>query len=133
ASNDFFGGGAHGRLDIERRIIPLPGLALFGRVDGAVVVGQIQQRFSTEFTEPDGTLVNSSLTVRKTQAVPMLGFHVGLSYVPPICRNLKLTTGYQFEQIWYLGQLGINGDGTQPSSRGELWSHGWFLRGQVDF
>jgi hypothetical protein len=133
ASNDFFGGGAHGRLDVERRIVPIPGLALFGRLDGAVVIGQIQQRFSAQATQPDGTLVSSSLTAHRAQAVPMLGVELGLSYVPPICRNLKFTTGYQFEQIWYLGQLGENADGSQPSSRGELWTHGWFLRGQVDF
>src|SRR5436190_7918485 len=48
ASNDFFGSGPHARMEVERRIVALPGLALFGRLDGAVLIGQIQQRFRQE-------------------------------------------------------------------------------------
>src|SRR5262245_21594507 len=93
ASNTLFGGGAHGRVDIERRIVPAPGLALFGRLDGAVVVGQIKQRFRQDVTGPDGVLVSASNFMRKTQAVPILNLQAGLSYAPPFCNNLKFTTG----------------------------------------
>src|SRR5262249_39703865 len=83
ASNDFFGSGPHGRLEIERRIAPLPGLALFGRLDGAVLIGQIKQRFrqQAEVLAADDVLVNT-LTVRKSQAVPYLQIQAGLSYSP---------------------------------------------------
>jgi hypothetical protein len=133
ASNSFFGGGAHARADLERRIVPVPGLALFGRLDGAVLVGQIRQHFRETLPAPDGTIFTGASEARKTQTVPFLNVQLGLSYVPSFCQNLKITTGYQFEQIWYLGQLGLDSQGNQTASRGELWSHGWFLRGQVDF
>src|SRR5262249_13427560 len=134
ASNDFFGSGPHGRLEIERRIAPLPGLALFGRLDGAVLIGQIKQRFrqEAEVLAADDVLVNT-LTVRKSQAVPYLQIQAGLSYSPESLPCVKFTSGYQFEQYWYLGQLGLQANGQQSTSRGELWSHGFFIRGQVDF
>src|SRR5262249_25732060 len=43
-SNDFVGAGPHARLDLERQLPLVPGLSLFGRLDGAVLVGQIHQR-----------------------------------------------------------------------------------------
>src|SRR5262249_34640868 len=71
ASNDFFGSGPHARLEVERRIVALPGLSLFGRLDGAVLIGQIHQRFRQEAPEGDLIAVDT-LTVRKAQAVPYL-------------------------------------------------------------
>src|SRR5262249_39782324 len=71
ASNDFFGAGPHGRLELERRIVPLPGLALFGRLDGAVLIGQIQQPFRQEapLLGPEGStgdVARDTLTARST-------------------------------------------------------------------
>src|SRR5262249_53264338 len=123
ASNTYLAGGAHGRAELERRIVPVPGLALFGRLDGAVLVGQIRQLFREVVPAPDGTVIALASEARKTQTVPILTLQLGLSYAPPVCSNLKITTGYQFEQVWYLGQLGLDSQGNQTASRGELWSH----------
>src|SRR5262249_19132355 len=53
-SNDFVGAGPHARLDVERQIGLLPGLSLFGRIDGAVIVGQINQHFQEQVTDGPG-------------------------------------------------------------------------------
>jgi hypothetical protein len=133
ASNHFLGTGPHARLDVERCIAAVPGLSLFGRIDGAILLGQIRQNFREDALQADGTILESTGEARKTQAVPNLTLQAGLSYVPPIYTNFKLTVGYQFEQYWYIGQFGFNDQGTLSSSRGELWSHGAFVRGELDF
>jgi hypothetical protein len=133
ASNFFLGAGPHGRLDVERSFDFIKGLSLFGRLDGAVLIGQVKQNYHEWDLQADGTTVYSFNQVRHSQSVPNLLLEAGVSYVPPILTNFKITTGYQFEQYWYLGQFGFNDNGTASTSRGELWSHGWFLRGEYDF
>lgn len=129
ARNDFFGGGPHARVEIERRIVPLPGLALFGRIDGAALLGEVHQRFCVETAA-----IDDSASAHRTQLVPYLNLQAGLRYAPPSWPGLKFTTGYLFEDYFNSGRLGIDGATGQVSqSRGEVWWHGWFLRGQYDF
>jgi hypothetical protein len=127
-SNDFFGAGPHARLDVERRIVPLPGLALFGRVDGAAFIGRVEQRYSLQFA---GT--NDTAMARRNQLVPYLNLQAGLSYAPPSLPGLKFTAGYLFEDYFNVGRLGVDSMGGVSDSRGEVWSHGWFLRGLYAF
>jgi hypothetical protein len=131
ASNTYIGSGPHGRLDVERRVSAVPGLSLFGRLDGSVLIGQINQRFREEALQEDGSTLTSTGFARHTQSVPTLLLQAGVSYVPPIFTNVTFTTGYQFEDYWYLGQFNTNA--TPGTSRGEYYSHSWFLRAQVDF
>jgi hypothetical protein len=127
ASNNFFGAGIHGRVDVERRLVVIPGLGLFGRLDGAVLTGRVRQRFHLERFEEF-----SELEQRSRQTVSALNAQVGLSYSPPGLPGLKFATGYEWEQYWNVGRL--NGqDGAGGRSSGDVWSHGWFLRAQVDF
>jgi hypothetical protein len=133
ASNLFYGAGPHGRLDLERWLSFLPGLAVFGRLDGAVMVGTIHQHFRASPGVPEPALTLQDQIISRTQAVPTLNVQAGLSYTPPMFRNVHISTGYTFEYFWYLGQLGINPDGSFANSRGELGSQGWFLRAQIDF
>ncbi|MBY0232397.1 MAG: hypothetical protein K2W96_24225 [Gemmataceae bacterium] len=122
--NEFYGGGVHGRADFERRIVPVPGLSLFGRLDGAVVVGHVVQRYSVDgFTVWD----------RDSRAVPMVNAQAGLSYVPPLLPALKVTAGYEYERWFKVGSLGLTATGTLAGSSGDVWWHGVFLRGQFDF
>jgi hypothetical protein len=134
ASNEFIGAGPHARLDVERSFDFVRGLAVFGRLDAAVMIGQIRQNYTESILQADGTYHTTTTSARHSQSVPNLLLQAGISYVPPILTNFKITTGYQFEQYWYVGQLGLipptNG---MSGSHGELWSHGWFLRGQYDF
>ena len=131
ASNNYFGSGAHGRFDVERRIEAVRGLSLFGRIDANVLIGELTQRFREDDVLANGSTVTSIADFRHSQSVPTLLVQVGVSYIPPIFTNVKFTTGYQFEDYWYLGQFNTNA--TPGSSRAELQTQGWFLRGQVDF
>src|SRR5262249_55093255 len=129
---NFFGAGPHARLDVERRLDLMPGVALFGRLDGAVLIGQVQQRFR-ETVGADDFLLTSVNTIRRTQSVPVLNVQTGLSYTPQGMKNLHFSTGYTYEHYFYVGNLGIDNNGSPFGSHGEFWSQGWFLRGQIDF
>jgi hypothetical protein len=120
SSNDFFGAGVHGRLELERRIVLVPGLGVFGRVDGSVLIGQGRQRFRLE----EGGIV-STMRQRAQQTVPTVNAQAGLSYAPPGLPGVKFATGYEYEQYFDVG-------GVNPSS-GDVYWHGWFLRARIDF
>ena len=123
-SNYFNGAGPHAGLEVQRQIDPLPAFAVFGRIDGAVMIGPVRQKFT--YTQiADGGPLEGTADERKTQSVPMINLRAGLSYVPPQFEHWRFSAGYQFEQWWSVGQLG--------DSRGELSSHGAFFRAELDF
>jgi hypothetical protein len=124
-SNYFNGAGPHAALEVQRHIGPLPAFAIFAKTDVAVLIGPLRQRFSESLLDPGGASVMGETDQRKTQSVPTLNVRAGISYSPPRMENLRFSAGYQFEDWWYLGQLG--------NSRGELSSHGGFLRAELDF
>jgi hypothetical protein len=126
ASNYFFGGGPHGRAELERRIGMLPGLSAFGRLDGAALVGFVQQRYRDEAA---GLLI----TARHYRTIPVVQAQLGLSYAPPGLPNLKISSGYLFEEYFAVGTLGFGPSGSEVTSRGEAYWHGWFVRAQYDF
>jgi hypothetical protein len=131
ASSDFFGAGPHARLDLERQIGYIPGLALFGRVDGSVLFGRVKQRYRLE--APMTGIIDTA-TARDDQAVPTLNLQAGLSYQPRGIPGLKITLGYEYEKFFSVGDLNeVQGTGLDSNSRGSLWTHGAFLRGQLDF
>jgi hypothetical protein len=133
ASNDLVGGGPHARLDLERHLAFAPGLSLFGRLDGAVIIGQITQRFREQLTVFDGVVLTDELSRRRSQAVPVLTVQAGLTYTPCSAPFLHFAGGYQYEHWWFLGQLGLGSDGMLPTTRGELGAHALFLRASWDF
>jgi hypothetical protein len=123
-SNYFNGAGPHAAVEVQRHIGPLPAFALFTKVDGAVLIGPLRQRFSASFPEDGGT-IGGETDVRHTQSVPILTIRAGVSYSPPRWETLRFSAGYQFEQWWYLGRAG--------DSRAELSSNGGFFRAELDF
>ncbi len=125
SSNYFNGAGPHAALEVQRHIGPLPAFAVFAKLDGAVLIGPIRQRFRQTQFDPFGNPEEGETDERLTQSVPMIDVRVGLSYTPPQLEHLKFSVGYQFEQWWNLGQLG--------DSRGEVSSNGGFLRAEWDF
>jgi hypothetical protein len=128
ASNDFFGAGIHGRMDLERQVAFVPGLSLFGRLDGVLFVGRVTQRFDVELPG-----VSDTSSIHRTQTVPYIDPQIGVTYVPPSLPSLKLTTGYVFQDYFNVGRLGISPQGVVSTSRGEMWSQGWFVRARWDF
>jgi hypothetical protein len=125
ASNNFIGAGPHFALDAERRFGLLPGFAAFGSIDGAVLVGQIHQRFHDGGVQDDGTPFSVNDTEQRTQSVPVLTLKAGFSYTPPRLEFVHFTTGYEFERWWDLARLG--------GSKGELTDQGIFLRAELDY
>ena len=124
-SNNFIGAGPHFGLDAERRFPALDGLAAFGRIDGAVLVGQVHQRFHEGFVQGDGTTFAGDNTQQGTQSVPVLTLQAGLSYTPPRMDYIHFTFGYEFQDWWNVGRL----DGSQ----GALSDQGLFVRGELDY
>jgi hypothetical protein len=124
-SNSFFGAGPHVGLDLGHRLGNSE-FGLFGRIDTSVPIGQVRQSFSEVFVTSDGTVVGGATDVHQTQAVPTLGIQFGLSWTP--CwrgRQARYTFGYAFEEWWDVGQAG--------SSRADLTTQGFFLRGEFNF
>jgi hypothetical protein len=125
-SNNFFGAGPHLALDVRRYFPDFCGLALYGKVDTSVVIGQVHQHFTESFS-PDGiTFVSGSTTQSGTQAVPTLGIELGLSWTPVhTLRWLRFTGGYALEQWWDVG--------TTHGSSADLTYQGLFLRTEMHF
>ena len=123
-SNSFFGAGPHVGLDLSRRL-GTSGLAVFTRTEGALVVGRINQAFEDVFFFDDGFALGGAHSQHGTQAVPLLNVQAGLSWTPAGYSWLRLSTGYQYEHWWYLGQVG--------NSRAELWDQGVFFRAEYKY
>jgi hypothetical protein len=139
-TNFFRGLGPHGRLDLYRYLDSVPGLALFGRSDGAVLLGRISQKIRNTALNPNGTpAFYESYEQNGAQAVPVLIVQAGLSYTPPGWCNWQFAGGYFFEHWWYVGQLGLDSTSTSfvggpfSTTRGEVGSQGVFLRARYDF
>jgi hypothetical protein len=124
SSNYFVGAGPHAAVEIERHFPVVPGLSAFVGLDGAVVIGQVKQRFHQTFFLADGDF-RGDLQQQKTQSVPVLTVRAGVAYTPPRLEYLHFSTGYQFERWWNLGKF--NG------SSGELTDQGVFLRAEIDY
>jgi hypothetical protein len=124
-SNYFNGAGPHAAVEVQRHLGPLPAFAVFAKVDAAVLIGPLRQRFSGTVPDAEGNISMGETDERRTQSVPTLNVRAGISYSPPRWETLRFSAGYQFEQWWFLGTLG--------DSRAELSSHGGFFRAELDF
>jgi hypothetical protein len=123
-TSNFVGAGPHLGFDVWRRIDGT-GLAVFGRLEGAVVIGNISQSFEEMVRFPDDTLVGGASHSDHIQGVPVLGFQVGLGYAPQKNDHLRLAVGYQFERWWYIGDAG--------PSEGDLTAQGLFFRAEFNY
>lgn len=123
-SNHFIGGGPHLGLDVWRQL-GASGIAVFGRVEGAIVIGQVSQSFEERFSFSDLIRIGGASRVSETQAVPVLNFQAGLGWVPPAFPCTRFSIGYQYEHWWNLGDVG--------SSQANLWDQGVFFRGEYRF
>ncbi|HEV3261396.1 MAG TPA: Lpg1974 family pore-forming outer membrane protein [Gemmataceae bacterium] len=121
AKNDFWGAGPHAGLQLWRSL-DVPGLALYGKIEGAAVLGDIKQTFEEDIATGGG-LVGGVTAQQTDQAVPVINAQLGVAWTPGWHgRRLRFAGGYEIEQWWYLGQVG--------DSRAELTVQGLFLRGE---
>lgn len=123
-SNRFLGAGPHVGLDLWRNL-PIPGLSLQFRGEGALAVGNARQGFEEVFTLADGSRLGAASTVDRTNAVPSLHFQVGLAWTPPGWMGTRLSAGYLYEHWWFVGNAG--------ASRADVRNQGLFLRAEYEF
>jgi hypothetical protein len=121
--NRFTGAGPHAGLDLWYHS-DLPGLGVFARVEGALPIGHVGQRFEESFVLEDGSTVGGGGTQGGTRVVPTLNAQLGVGWHPPGTR-LRFSTGYQYEQWWNVGHVG--------DSRGGLFDQGAFFRAEFSF
>jgi hypothetical protein len=122
-SNRFVGAGPHALLEIEHRFRSRS-LSGFARVEGSLLIGQVQQEFSETLVQgPDSAF--GSVSPKATQAVPVLQTELGLRWRPTWHDNWSFALGYTYEQWWSLGSAG--------GSKAEIWSQGAFVRGEFMF
>jgi hypothetical protein len=115
--------GAHGVLEADRKL-PVAGLNVFGRVEGAGMWGTARQTFSESFVQAPGFVEQRTVNHPGT---PWLNSQVGLSYEVPRWNYSRLLLGYQFEYWWQVGR------GDNDLSFGTLRIQGLFLRAEFNF
>jgi hypothetical protein len=125
ASNYFVGAGPHGGVEIDRRLPLVPGLSVVGRIDGSVLIGEIDQRYVDTIGGIDDAVLATQRLHRKTQTVEVLMLEAGVRYVPPGMECLSFSAGYQVERWFDVGHSG--------GANLETTTQGLFLRGQIDF
>jgi len=124
-NNNFFGGGPQAALSLWRQL-DWPGLALFGRLDGAVPIGRIRQAYEETFFANGAPLIGGATNQGQTQAVPILGVEAALSWTMPAAdRWVRVTGGYHVDRWWYLGNV--------SDSQAELTLQVLFLRAEISF
>jgi len=123
-SNYFFGAGPLGAIEWWRRL-DLPGLAIYGRLEGAVPIGSIHQGFEEVFRLSRTTNFGGALSQRATQAVPTLSFDLGLGWTPQWSHFARFSFGYHLERWWELGDVN--------DSSADLTTQGLFFKGEFSF
>jgi hypothetical protein len=122
-SNHFAGAGPH--VGIEAwRTLPVCGLFLFGKLDGAVMVGGSNQRFEESLVLNDGSTQTGVAHACNTAAPWTYRAEFGFCLAPPSVPWLRVTAAYQYEQWWGFG----NG-----SSQTQLILQGPILRGEFNY
>jgi hypothetical protein len=127
-SSNFVGAGPIAGFEVARRFETFPGIAAFGRMEGALLVGRVDQAFveTVDFRSVGGSLLGGAINNSSTQVVPVLAFQLGMSYSPPWDgRWTRFALGYEFQQYWNLGQSG--------ASHADLQTNGVFFRAEFGF
>ncbi len=126
ASNFFVGAGPHAGLQLFRKL-GATGLSLYAGLEGAVVIGSINQSFeeTLTFDALGGRGIGAAANQDQVQAVPVLGLEAGLRWAPRNSEHVRFTLGYQFEAWWYVGDVG--------DSRAEVTDQGFFFRSEFNF
>jgi hypothetical protein len=118
-TNHFAGAGPHAALELWRPLWNRQA-GLFVRVEGAGVLGTVDQRFEETAPGPAGAPVSG--VTRQSQFMPtaMLGVQAGFTWTPNDA--WRFTAGYTYEQWW---DAAFDGN-----SRGDVLLQGVFLRAE---
>jgi hypothetical protein len=126
SSDHYWGVGAHVGLDLRHRLGNTR-LSLFGKLEMAALLGQVHQSFEETTFNPASQVTTAMAggTLDKTQAGMTIETQAGLSWRPWACRPITLSTGYQYEEWWYIGT--VNGN------HATLSDQGFFLRAEWNY
>jgi hypothetical protein len=124
AMNNFSGVGLHTGIEMTKAL-PWRPLSLYGRFDFTGLYGDTNQAFDR--TTNTGVITSSSAWIGPFHnGAAIFGAELGASYVPDWGRQrLRLTTGYVYEQWWYLAET--------PDSTADIKLNGIMFRGQWGF
>jgi hypothetical protein len=108
---------------------------LFLRADGAVLDGQVRQKFRETLGIGSPGEESSFFDVQKTQTSEVLTLQAGFVYHPFGVGNdrLRIIAGYEFQRWWGVGKINGSVAPQNVSSDGEITAQGIFLRGEYDF
>jgi hypothetical protein len=115
--------GFHGLLELDRKFC-IPGLTVFGRIEGSGMYGYAYQTFKEVLAERPGF---NEIRVRTRLGLPILAGEAGLAYDMPLLNHSRFLIGYQYE-VWFNA-----GRGNNDLSFGELSDQGIFLRAEFNF
>ena len=120
-SNYYLGGGPHAMVDFSRPIHGT-GLALFARIEAAIVFGVLNQNYTENVTTAGVPDFGQTQDHNYTQ-ITSVGFQAGATWTPQWNPKFQVTAGYIFEHFWDLGSLA-----TGTAAREELEINGGFVR-----
>ncbi len=128
-SNSFYGFGGWAFCDLSWRT-GIPGLCVFGRVEGMDLFARINQRYAEDVST--GPAAPSLLTYARFYndvGVSEVRGILGLTYTVPKWNYTRFALGYQYESFFQIGRLTVFGNNPAPDTRGQLNLQGLFLRG----
>jgi hypothetical protein len=126
SSDNFVGAGPHFGVEIRRGLEFLPGLAVFGKLEGAVVIGQTSEHFQLSENLGGGATAFGANRITTDRSVPVLAFRTGISYTPAnYAPWIRFAFGYEVEEWWGMGNTAGN--------HLDLNVQGLFFRGEFRF
>ncbi len=134
-TNSFYGFGGWGFFEVERQVLSLPGLSVFGRLEGMDIFSRITQSFTeTLFAGPGAANPTASVRNYGGVGVSELRGILGLSYVVPSWHYSRFMLGYQYEAFFQIGRMTSFGPiVTVPDDRASLNLNGIYLRAEFNF
>jgi hypothetical protein len=115
-SNSYWGIGPHASLELQRDVEGT-GLSFVGRIDGATLLGRINQGLFEESTKlaPNGQIASAESHLSGTQDVPILNVQAGIGWRPPQYPQAQLFLGYNYEYWWNVGKISNQGTAAELS------------------
>jgi hypothetical protein len=126
SSDHFVGVGPHIGLEIRRGLEVAPGLAVFGRLEGGVIIGETSEHFEVTEQLGGGASAYNDSRISAARSAPVLTFRTGFSYAPPHTAPwFNFALGYELEQWWGLG--------SEAGNRADVNVQGFFFRGEFRY
>ncbi len=126
ARNHFIGAGPVAALNATRRLGFCPQLALYGQLQGGVLIGGVDQSFEEIQAVGPNQFLGGAQDTSETRGVPIFGVEAGISFLPKQGSNwFRFTFGYGYEQWFGVADSGF--------SAGDVYFQGLFFRGEFNY